>query len=86
MSYDTLFPHVDMMEIQSNNLNLNQERHESSLLFSQAEPFQSSSMSFAMESMEFEPEVPVDEIIPSIEAVNWQSKGYTIQCNEFPDN
>ena len=70
-----LFPHIDTMEIQTKNIIFSQERHESELFFhNQAEPFQTSS--FAMESLEIQPEIPIGEIIPSIEAVNWQEKGY----------
>ena len=73
-----LFPQLDTLEIQTDNLVLNQVRHESSHLFqNQAEPPQSSSIEFSIDSLELEPEIPIGEIIPSIEAVKWQNKGYT---------
>ena len=68
-----------MMEIQKSSLFLNQDRyHESDSLFTnQAEPFHSSS--FAIESMEIPvPSFPVGEIIPSIEAVDWNKKGHNV--------
>ena len=57
---------IDTLEIQISNLLLSQDKHESEHLFEyQAEPFNSSS--FAMESIE-----------GSIEAVDWNKKGYNV--------
>ena len=69
---------IDTLEIQISNLLLSQDKHESEHLFEyQAEPFNSSS--FAMESIEVpDPDFPIGEVIPSIEAVDWNKKGYNV--------
>ena len=80
LDYDTLYPQIDTLEIQTSNLLYNQETdHESEHFFqNQAEPFYSSS--FAMESIEVPevPDLPIGEVIPSVDAVGWSDKGYNV--------
>ena len=78
-----LYPQIDTLEIQPSDFLVEQNLHESEFLFkNQAEPLQSSS--FSIDSLEVSPEsklvpdIPVGEVIPSVDAVDWHKKGYNV--------
>ena len=72
LEYDALYPQIDTLEIQSDQI-LFEQQQVSGFLFQpsqvQAEP--------QISSLEIKtPEVPIGEIIPSVDAVGWHQKGF----------
>ena len=68
-----LFPQLDTLEIQTDNLILNQVRHESSHLF-QNQTNAINIDQFTLGAIEIPrdlPDLPVGTVVPSIEAVDW---------------
>ena len=71
-----MYPQIDTLEIQSDQLILQQDQDSDLLFQDQAEP---STSSFSIDSLELQPEVPVGEIIPTLDAVDWVNKHIDIR-------
>ena len=77
--YETLYPQIDTLEIQTDQIILHQDQSpESELLFSdQAVPAQANPLS--IDSLEVHPDLPIGEVIPTLDAVDWVNRHVDIR-------